>query len=214
MQLFLRLQVQQLATAKWGTTEPYIVALTEFTKGQRRWLLEDPNRFKELSPEKFQYFLADRFEAMGLSVQLAGNVYRPDGGIDLIAYPDPGKCAFPFLIAVQSAHHRTDSKTDVRKVRDFVGAYSGDTQPFRIGVIATNTTFTCSAENYAHVRQHILRLRDLRALVRWLQDDFVNKFEWQEIPESIELGGFRIPLINWRGRRVSAGSTRRTSGTT
>jgi len=200
MQLFLISQVKQLAAEKWGVADPYEVSLTLFNKQQLLWLLDDPNRFKQLSPERFQYFLADRLDAMGLCVQMMGHVNRPDGGIDILAYPDPASCAFPFLIAVQAAHHRTDRKTTSPKVREFVGAYAGTDSPFRVGLIATNTAFTWDAENYAKSREHLLRLRDIQDLVRWLRGDFVNEAEWREIPVEIELAGYRIPILNPRGK--------------
>ncbi len=65
---------------------------------------------KTLSPDKFQRLIADRLEGMGFGVQLVGNVYAKDGGVDIIASPDPRVMPFPFLLAVQAKHHHTDNK--------------------------------------------------------------------------------------------------------
>jgi hypothetical protein len=51
MHLFLLSQVQDLAKSKWGSDEPYRISLTEVSPDQLRWLEEDPQRLKQLTPE-------------------------------------------------------------------------------------------------------------------------------------------------------------------
>lgn len=194
MKLFLLARVQELAKVKWGSDEPYLISLTEVSPEQLRWLQEDPERIKQLTPEKFEMLLADRFEAMGLCVQLIGRTNEPDGGIDLIAYPEPASNGPKFLLAVQAEHHRTDRKTGAPKVQKFVGAVS-PVRNFRLGFVVTNTTFTWNAEQYARTQSHFLRLRSLEDLIRWFRDDFNNEAEWREIPDFIEFSGFRIPIL-------------------
>ena len=84
MQLYLHSQIKELAAQKWGSSEPYLVSLTDFSPEQLRWIYEDLERVKQLDPRKFQYLIADRLSQMGLSVQLVGDVYRKDGGIDIM----------------------------------------------------------------------------------------------------------------------------------
>jgi restriction endonuclease Mrr len=195
MQLFLLTQVQELAKAKWRSPEPYIVSLVEFSAEQLAWFLEDLDRLKQLPPDKFQYLIADRLEKMGLGVQLVGDVFRRDGGVDIIAYPNGGICTFPFLLAVQAKHHRTTRKTGAPDVRDFYGAITSRGAPFHIGMMITNTAFTADATWFAANNQTLLRLRDLRDLRRWLNNDFANEHEWREIPDEIELApGVRIAI--------------------
>jgi hypothetical protein len=194
MHLFLLSQVQDLAKSKWGSDEPYRISLTEVSPDQLRWLEEDPERVRQLTPERFELLLADRFEAMGLCVQLIGRTNEPDGGIDLIAYPDPRSNQPKYLLAVQAEHHRTDRKTGAPKVQKFVGAMSA-VPYFRLGFVVTNTTFTWTAEEYARNQSHFLRLRSLEDLLRWFRDDFNNEAEWREIPDFVEFGGFRVPIL-------------------
>jgi hypothetical protein len=186
MQLYLLRQVQELAEKKWGSTESYTVALLELFNDSLRWLLEDTERLKLLSPGKFQYLIADRLSNMGLDVQLVGDVNRKDGGVDIIAYPN-GSCAFPFLLAVQAKHHRSNRKTGVPDVRDFHGVLNSRITPFHMGMIITNTSFTADARWFADNNQTLLRLRDIRDLSRWMKNDFVNESEWREIPDKVEL---------------------------
>lgn len=194
MQLFLLSQVQDLAKAKWGSDEPYLISLTEVSEDQWRWFEEDPERLKKLSPEQFEYFVANCFEKMGLCVQLIGRTNKPDGGIDLIAYPDPNSDQPKYLLAVQVEHHSTDRKTGVPKVQRFAGAASA-VSAFRLGFVVTNTSFTWNAEIFAKSMDHFLRLRSLEDLLRWFRNDFNNEAEWREIPDFIEIGGFQIPVL-------------------
>jgi hypothetical protein len=194
MHLFLLSQVQDLAKSKWGSDEPYLISLTEVSPAQLRWLEEDSERLKQLTPEQFELLLANRFEAMGLCVQRIGRTNEPDGGIDLLAYPDPRSNQPKYLLAVQAEHHRTDRKTGAPKVQKFVGAMSA-VPHFRLGFVVTNTTFTWTAEEYARNQSHFLRLRSLEDLLRWFHDDFNNEAEWREIPEFVEFGGFRVPIF-------------------
>ena len=184
MQLYLLSQVQQLAKVKWGSSEPYLVALSQFDEKLLQWFLEDMERLKQLTPEKFQYLIANRLEGLGLSVQVVGDVYRKDGGVDIIAFPKSP--TLPFLLAVQVKHHRADRKTNVSDVKDLHSVMTSNL-PFHVGMLVTNTRFTADAQWFYENNKKLLRLRDSFALRRWLQNDFINEHEWQEIPEEIEL---------------------------
>jgi hypothetical protein len=91
-----------------------------------------------------------------------GDIFARDGGIDLIGYPRPGACAFPFLLAVQAKHHRTARKTGSSEVRDFHGVLASRNSPFHMGMIVTNTSFTADAAWFASNNQTLMRLRDIR----------------------------------------------------
>jgi hypothetical protein len=162
--------------------------------GQLAWFLDDLERLKLLGPEKFQNLIANRLERMGLGVQLVGNVFRKDGGIDIIGYPR-SPWAFPFLLAVQTKHHQTARKTGAPDVRDFNGVLTSRNSPFHMGMIVTNTSFTADATWFAENNQTLMRLRDLQDLRRWLRNDFINESEWREIPNEVEVApGIRIAI--------------------
>lgn len=193
MQLYLRSQIQELSEVKWGSKDPYVVGLRLFDRSMLGWLCEDEDRVKQLSPEQFQYLIADRLEQFGLGVQIVGNINRMDGGIDIIAYPN--SATIPFLLAVQVKHHRVDRKTPVEDVREFHGVLTSRSNEFHIGMIVTNTTFTPHARFFAEHNKNILRLRDMIDLRRWLNDDFENPCEWREIPNTIMLApGIEISI--------------------
>jgi len=196
MKLYLLPQIKDLAKKKWGTPETYIVSLINFSDDYIQWILEDLKRLIELPPDKFQYFVANRLEKMGLRPHLVGNCYRKDGGIDIIAIPDPSIQVFPFLLGVQCKHHRSiTKKTPVGDVRDLNGVIESSNLPFHMGMIVTNTGFTPDALWFAKHNRKLLRLRDLSDLRRWLRDDYTNEYEWREIPDEIELApGITIPI--------------------
>ena len=155
MQLYLSTQIEELAKQKWGSSEPYTVALSQFSEELLRWFLEDTNRLMQLTPDKFQYLIADRLEYLGLGIQMVGNVFLKDGGVDIIAYPKG--LAVPFLLAVQVKHHRTQRKTNVRDVRDFQGVLTSGNSPFNVGMLVTNTTFTPDAEWFTKNNKTVMK---------------------------------------------------------
>lgn len=185
MQLFALPQVQELAKRKWGSPEPYIVTLAEFSDELLAWFLEDLGRLRQLPADKFQYLIADRLERFGLEAQMVGNINRKDGGVDIVAYPK--LATVPFLLAVQAKHHHTERKTGPSDVRDFHGVLTSRGSPFHLGMIVTNTIFTPDAKWFADNNKTLLRLRDIQDLRRWLREDFVNEHEWREIPEEVQL---------------------------
>lgn len=186
MQLFLRPAVLRLAARLYGRAEPYIVALAPFSPDAIAKLCEDPEELGRIGPGRFQDFIAERLEHLGLEVKPVGDIFRKDGGIDLVAYPKPG--ALPFLLGVQVKHHRSrQQKTGPAPVRDLHGVLTAGHSSFHMGMVVTNTAFTPDAHWFAQHCQRILRLRDLEDLKRWLRGDFVNEAEWREIPERIEL---------------------------
>lgn len=186
MQLYLLNQIQDLAVKKWGSSEPYTVSMVSFSDELLTWLLEDTERLKLLTPEKFQYLVADRLAQMGLDVQLVGDIYSKDGGVDIVAYPK-ARCAFPFLLAVQAKHHRSNRKTVTSDVRDFHGVMTSRSSPFHVGMLITNTAFTADAKWFTDNNKTLLRLRDSTDLSRWMKNDFINDCDWREIPDKIEL---------------------------
>lgn len=194
MQLYLLSQVKHLARDKWGSVEPYIVQLVTFSDDTLAAFLKDPDLLKKLTDDEFERLIAEFLEARGYGVRQVGQTRRKDGGVDIVAWPDTGHL-FPFLMAVQVKHHRSERKTDVRKVRDFHGAITSQGSQFQMGVIVTNTSFTADAKWFAENNQNLLRLRDLADMQRWLHNDFDNPFEWREIPDEIELApGIKVVI--------------------
>lgn len=185
MKLFLLEQVELLAKNKYGSLEPYKVVLLERPEEVYNWLVEDATRFYNISPSDLQYIAAERMEKAGYNIQMMGSVYEKDGGIDIIATPK--NSPIPYLIAIQVKHHKSDKKTVVGDVRDFYGALSSRTNLFSLGLMITNTTFTPDANFFANNNSHLLRLRDIKDLTRWLQNDFNNEYNWRELPTKILL---------------------------
>jgi restriction endonuclease Mrr len=186
MQLYMLTQVEELARAKWGSIEPYMVQLVTFSEEVLQAFLEDTERLKLLTDDEFERMVAEFLAARGYGVKRVGDVRRKDGGVDIVAWPEKG-CVFPFLMAVQAKHHRTNRKTGVSAVRDFHGVVTSRGSQFQLGVIVTNTAFTADAKWFASHNQTLLRLRDLADLRRWIRNDFNNPCEWREIPGQIEL---------------------------
>lgn len=173
MQLFLLGQVQDLAKATWGSGEPSLISLTEVSPDQFRCFEEDPERLKQFTPERFELLLANRFEAMGLCVQLIGRTNAPDGGIDLIAYPDPHLNQPKYRLAVQAEHHRTERKTGATEVC-WCHVSSATLSP---RISRDEYGFYVDGGSIGKNQGHFLRLRSLEDRLRWFRDDFNNEAE-------------------------------------
>jgi restriction endonuclease Mrr len=152
MQLYLLKQVKHLARNKWGSVEPYIVQLVTFSDDTLAAFLKDPDMLKKITDDDFERLIAEFLEARGYGVCRVGPTRRKDGGVDIVAWPDTGHL-FPFLMAVQVKHHRSETKTGSAKVRDFHGAITSHGSPFQMGVIVTNTSFTADAKWFADNNQ-------------------------------------------------------------
>jgi hypothetical protein len=147
-------------------------------------LAADPSLVHRLSPDQFEAFICERFDAMGLEPRRVGGTFQADGGIDIVFWPR--KSTFPFLGAAQIKHHRNPATVEgPASARELVGSISG--QPFSAGIVVTNTTFSPSAEWFARQHAGFLRLRDFHDIQRWLGDNFDSEEEWREIPATIEL---------------------------
>jgi hypothetical protein len=148
-------------------------------------LSSDPDELSRLTPEMFEELICDRLSQMGFGVERVGkNTYHRDGGVDIVAWPKTP--AFPFLMAVQAKHHRSPrKKTSVSPVRDLLGTVQS--LPFHAGVLVTNTTFTPNAKWVAEQTPTLLRLRDIEDIRRWLVGDFLNEYDWREMPDTIEV---------------------------
>lgn len=112
-----------------------------------------------------------------------GNTYSRDGGIDFIALPKSSP--FPFLIAVQAKYHKGGKPVGPSVIREFRDVIAH--QRIDIGVVVTNTRFTPTAQWVANQMPHIIRLRDLEALSRWLRNEFNDDDVWKDIPSELQL---------------------------
>jgi hypothetical protein len=161
------------------------VIVVNITPKLVRVLLSQPDEIYNLSPEMFEDLLLDRLLAMGFGVSRVGkHTNQKDGGVDIIAWPE--RLTFPFLMGIQAKHHRSPvKKTGPGPVRELQGAVQNF--GFNAGVLVTNTTFTPDAQWAAKQQPLLVRLRDLDDIQRWLKDDFLDEYDWREMPEQVEV---------------------------
>ena len=150
-----------------------------------RMLREDPEKLRQLSPEQFENFVAERLDRMGFDVRLTRGTFQKDGGIDLIAVPKArtvGAC----LIAGQVKHHRGGARSGIADVQRLLARKNSI---FRLGLLITNTDFTQDARWHAAKEDNrfFLRLRSFEDIKRWIEDNFTSEEDWREIPDRIEI---------------------------
>ena len=168
-----------------------IIEVVDFSPVFIRWLKEDPKRIAELAPDKFEDLIADRLTKIGLNVEKTGTTNTPDGGIDLIATPK--NSLFPYVLAAQIKHSRSNRKVSAGVVRDFRGAITS--LSVDIGMIVTNTDFTSTAEWTARQLPKLIRLRNLEDIKSWLANEIDESVVTRDLPESINVApGLIIPI--------------------
>lgn len=184
-----------------AVVRPTQVRLITATHALLERLVANFDEIHRLTPEEFEEFTAERFDAMGFQVERVGGWNQKDGGIDLIFVPKLS-CQFPFLGAAQIKHHRSPLNfMGPRPVREFAAALGA--HAFAVGVLVTNTTFTPDAEWFARHKAPLLKLRNGQDLRRWVASQFTDDAEWREIPTSIELcPGVVVPIPRPVDRKI------------
>lgn len=148
-----------------------------------QWLQTDPERVRELPPDKFEDLIANRLRAMNLRVEQVGTTFTPDGGIDFLAVPNG--CPIPYLLAVQVKHSRRERAVSVPVVQRMSGIVAS--HPIDVGLIVTNTRFTEVARWAADQAGKRIRLRDFTDVKRWLQNRFHDVDVYDELPRVVRV---------------------------
>ncbi len=183
-----------------------IVQLIGVTRHLEPQLLSDEElrRFLYgLHPEEFEELVLDRFLAMGMEAKRVGHSRAKDGGVDIVFWSG-ASIPVPYLGAVQVKHTRSPvKKIGPRAVRELAGVLNN--QPFQVGMVVTNTSFTPDAEWFAEQQRSLIRLRDMHDLRRWIAAEFTDEAEWREMPRQIELcPGVTVDLPYHFGRTPRA----------
>ena len=156
---------QSLLTLPLGeaVVRPTIVQLIRVTHLLEPQLLTDEElrRFLcGLRPEEFEELVLDRFLAMGMEAKQIGHSRSKDGGVDIVFWPGTPN-PVPYLGAVQVKHTQSPvKKVGPEVVRGLAGVLH--TQPFQVGMVVTNTSFTPDAEWFAEQQRSLIRLRGLQ----------------------------------------------------
>lgn len=121
-----------------------------------------PELMHELSPRKFEEFVAELYSRSGFEVKLTPA--SKDGGVDVYAVQ---RAPFgSFLTVIDCKRYRADRPVEVGLVRKLYGAVM-DTDA-STGVIATTSYFTKGARTFQEQRQHRIGLQDFASLKRML----------------------------------------------
>jgi hypothetical protein len=164
---------------------PPRVELVDITPQILYLLSSDTERLWNATPDFFENLVCNRLDVMGYNLERVGSsTFSKDGGVDIVAWPR--EHIFPFLMAIQVKHTTLrNRKMGPQPVRDLLGTVL--THGFNVGLLVTNTTFTPDALWVAKQRSFLVRLRDFEDLCRWLRNDFLQEYEWRNLPKQIEL---------------------------
>jgi hypothetical protein len=148
-------------------------------------LAKDPELLRKIGPDTFERLICNRLHAMGLDSERVGSsTFQKDGGVDIVAWPRA--FTVPYFMAIQAKHTALSTKKiGPGPVRELLSAVQ--LHGFNVGLLVTNTTFTADARWVAQQRSLLMRLRDIDDLRRWLRDEFLQEYEWRDLPTEIEL---------------------------
>lgn len=162
-----------------------LVKVTQFLEPQSLPDEELLHLLCKLRPEEFENLVLDCIIAMGMKAEKVGHTRAKDGGVDILFWPST-MVPVPYLGAIQVKHTQSPAKRVGPKViREFTGVMN--TQPFQVGMIVTNTSFTPDAQWFADQQRALVRLRDMQHLKYWIAEKFTDEAEWRERPRKIEL---------------------------
>jgi hypothetical protein len=162
------------------------VYAVDITEQLFRWLGQAPERLCGISPDDFEFVVAELIHKLGFFVHRTGATNRADGGFDFIAYPNEERYQH-YLIAGQIKHHRNpQTPTSVSHVRELRGAMATLGVP-TVGMLVTNTSFTPAAIAEAGRRPAVIHLRGFPELAQWLVHDSAVHRCRHEMPTSIEI---------------------------
>lgn len=129
-----------------------------------RHLASHPELLRTLDPRKFEELVADIFHQKGFQVELTSKTR--DGGKDLYAAREDSLGTTLYLI--ECKRYSSSQKVGVEIVRGLYGVTLAERAT--MGIIATTSTFTRSAVDFATPLRYQLSLRDYDALREWLNE--------------------------------------------
>lgn len=145
-----------------GSLSKVEVSVREVDNALIAELAARPELMHQLSPRKFEEFVAELYSRSGFEVELT----RPskDGGVDIYAVQ---RAPFgSFLTVVDCKRHRADRPVQVGLVRGLYGTVMETGAS--AGAIATTSYFTKGAKAFQNERKHRIGLQDFVSLRQML----------------------------------------------
>jgi len=129
-----------------------------------QYLARHPELLHDLNPRRFEELIAELFAKEGFAVALTQRTR--DGGKDIYALKNDkfGKS----LYLIECKRYATTNKVGVETVRGLYGVVTAENATK--GIIATTSSFTKGALDFASPLQYKLSLRDFEALKEWLAE--------------------------------------------
>lgn len=140
------------------------VDLTEINEELIRFLSQQPDRMRDLTPRKYEELIAELFKDKGYDVELTPS--SGDGGKDIICTHHD--MAGSMLVYVECKSYSPDRSVGVEIVRGLHGVVTSDRATK--GVIATTSRFTKGARDFHARNQYKLSLADFDVVTQWLKN--------------------------------------------
>jgi len=142
---------------------PVICSVTQYVNATI-WhaIRKDPEGLFRLTPREFEELVAELFHREGFDVTITPQTH--DGGRDIIAVRRDGVGSFRYL--AECKRYARGYKVGVALVRSLYGVLEDDLAT--AALLATTSSFTSDAEEFAARHEWRLKLKDYIALKEWL----------------------------------------------
>jgi len=148
---------------EFGKKDPIITAATNVEKELIHAVHKRPDLIHELSPRKFEEFVAELMRQQGFTVELTPATR--DGGKDI--YLAAKSSIGSFLYLVECKHHK-QKPVGIAPVQRLYGVLQGENAT--AGLVVTTSTFTRPAEQFQEKVAYRLSLVDYLKLNRMISD--------------------------------------------
>lgn len=127
-------------------------------------IAENPASIFAISPRQFEEIIAEIFHQKGFHVELTKQT--ADGGRDIIAIHNKLNIRSKYII--ECKRYAPERKVSVELVRSLLGVKTSENA--NKAVLATTSSFTKSAKEFAHHNLWYLDLKAYNDVMNWIRD--------------------------------------------
>jgi len=154
---------RELFSTKSLVTAPEVAsAFLEVNDELLRYLAKHPELLREVQPRKFEEIVAALLENQGFEVELTKQTR--DGGVDIFAAQNTALGSH--LYVIECKRYASHQKVGVELVQRLHGVALA--KRATMGILATTSTFSKDAIDFASPLRYSLSLRDFNAMKDWL----------------------------------------------
>ena len=157
-----------------------VIAVSDCTGELIQHLKANPNDLYQIHPKTFEEMVAAIFRNEGFETDLIGSWNQADGGVDVIAVKKVVD-GIALRTAIQCKRYKSNRRISADPIRSLAGVL--DRFHAHVGVVATTSYFTDSAQKETESHLWRIGLRDFNSIVKSLKE-----LDFEALPTEIIKG--------------------------